>query len=402
MSVRTFIATNAREGLMRVRSELGDDAVVLSTRPHPQGVELLASAYGDLAVPAAGDLPDTSGSSRILAELSRLRGLLQNQLAGFAWGATRRRDPVRVAVMQSLFAAGFGSSLARTLAAHLPRGLDNEAAQRWLRQILIRNLPVVARDAGLMTAGGRYALVGSTGSGKTTTLAKLAARGVDVHGSAQVALVAADAYRIGATAQLKVYADLLGVSLHVCEDPAALVRLLPELAARKLVLIDTAGFAPSDPRIREIRALDGLGVRRLAVIAANQQGAAIEQAMLRFGDAATACILTKLDEAPQPGAALDSLIRHRLPLAYIAGGQRVPEDLHAPNAAYLIDRALKGGQIATPFALETEDWPLFAGVEADRAERHGQKGTSTLKGTSTQKGTSTLKGTSTQKGTSAG
>jgi len=374
MSVRVFVAANAREGLARVRKELGDDAVVLSTRPHPQGVELLASAYGDLAVPAVSEAPDTASSSRILAELSRLRGLLQNQLAGFAWGTARRRDPVRVALMQTLFAAGFGSSLARTLAARLPRGLDAEAAQRWLRQVLIRNLPVQGRGADLLARGGRYALVGSTGSGKTTTLAKLAARGVEAHGAAQVALVAADAYRIGAAAQLTVYADLLGVSLHVAEDQARLARLLPELAANKLVLIDTAGFAPSDPRTREAQALDALGVRRLAVIAANQQGAAIEQAMLRFGEGATACILTKLDEAPQPGAALDSVIRHRLPLAYIAGGQRVPEDLHTPNAAYLIDRALKGGQLATPYALEAEDWPLFAGMEAERTERHAAKG----------------------------
>ena len=227
MSVQVFVATNAREGLARIRRELGDDAVVLSTRPHPQGVELLASAYGDLAVPAVSEVPDAASSSRILAELSRLRGMLQNQLAGFAWGAARRRDPARVALMQTLFAAGFGSSLARTLAARLPRGLDPDAAQRWLRQVLIRNLPVQPRDADLLARGGRYALVGSTGSGKTTTLAKLAARGVDIHGAAQVALVAADAYRIGAAAQLTVYADLLGVSLHVAEDQARLALLLP-------------------------------------------------------------------------------------------------------------------------------------------------------------------------------
>ena len=386
MSVRVFVASNAREGLARIRRELGDDAVVLSTRPHPQGVELLASAYGDLAVPGVSEAPDTAGNSRILAELSRLRGLLQNQLAGFAWGAARRRDPVRVELMQTLFAAGFGSSLARTLAARLPRGLDAEAAQRWLRQVLIRNLPVQGRETDLLAWGGRYALVGSTGSGKTTTLAKLAARGVDAHGAAQVALVAADAYRIGAAAQLTVYADLLGVSLHVCEDQASLARLLPELAAKKLVLIDTAGFAPSDPRTREAHALDVLGVRRLTVISANQQGAAIEQAMAQFGQGAVACVLTKLDETPQPGAALDSVIRHRLPLAYISGGQRVPEDLHVPSAAYLIDRALKGGQLATPYALEAEDWPLFAGVEAERAERQPLKGMNTKKGTSTQKG----------------
>jgi flagellar biosynthesis protein FlhF len=384
MSVRVFVAANAREALARVRRELGDDAVVLSTRPHPQGVELLASPYGELAVPAAGEATETAGSSRILNELARLRGLLQNQLAGFAWGAARRRDPARVAVMQTLFGAGFGSALARTLAARLPRGLDADAAQRWLRLVLIRNLPVLGRESDLLARGGRYALVGSTGSGKTTTLAKLAARGVDLHGASQVALVAADAYRIGAEAQLAVYADLLGVSLHVAKDQARLAMLLPQLAARKLVLVDTAGHAPSDPRTREGQALDALGVRRIAVISAAQQGAAIEQAMARFGQGAAACILTKLDEAPQPGAALDSLIRHRLPLAWITGGQRVPEDLHAPSATYLIDRALKGGELATPYALQAEDWPLFAGVEAEREAR--------LNGTGTQKGTSTLKG----------
>lgn len=373
MSAQVFIAANAREALAKVRRELGDDAVVLSTRPHPQGIELLASGYGKLAaspVHEANEAVDGASSFRILTELARLRGMLQNQLAGFAWGAARRRDPVRVALMQTLFAAGFGSSLARTLAARLPRGLDTPAAQRWLRQVLIRNVPLQASATDWLARGGRYALVGSTGSGKTTTLAKLAARGVDAHGADQVALVAADAFRVGAAAQLTVYADLLGVSLYVVDNQTRLAQLLPQLAAKKLVLIDTAGFAPSDPRTRDALALDTLGVRRVLVISANQQGAAIEQAMARFGQGAAACILTKLDETPQPGAALDSLIRHRLPLAYISGGQRVPEDLHTANAPYLIDRALKGGQLATPFALEAEDWPLFAGVEAERTERH--------------------------------
>jgi len=367
VSSRVFVAPNAREGLAQVRAALGDDAVVLSTRPHPQGVEILASTYAQLVSPAVP--AETTASARIFAELTRLRGLLQNQLAGFAWSAIRRRDPARIAVLQTLFAAGFGGALARTLAARLPRGIEGGAADRWVRQVLIRNLPVLPAGEDPLTQGGAYALVGSTGSGKTTTLAKLAARSVDRYGSAQVALVAADAYRVGAAAQLRIYADLLGVGLHVARDAGALADLLPTLAGRRLVLVDTAGFSPTDVRAPQAMCtLDALGLRRLVVASAGQQGAALEQAIVRFGQGAIGCILSKLDEAPQPGAALDSLIRHRLPLAYIAAGQRVPEDLHRPQAAYLVDRALRGGQLATPYALAGEDWPVFSGADAERHE----------------------------------
>ena len=368
MSVHRYLAVSAREGLARVRSELGDDAVVLSTRPHPQGVELLASAYADLTHPLEPDVESASGS-RILSELARLRGMLQNQLAGFAWNATRRRDPRRIVVLQALFAAGFGSTLSRALAARLPRQLESEAGTRWLRQVLVRNLPVLDRGSDPIAKGGVYALVGPTGAGKTTTLAKLAERAVRAHGASQVALVSADAFRIGAESQLRTYADLLGVEVHVAADMAALAQTLGRLSSRRLVLIDTSGYSPSDPRVSLIHGLDGLGVRRLLVLSGSQQGAAIEQALLHFGRGAAGCILSKLDETPQAGAALDALIRHRLPLAYVSSGQRVPEDLHAPNAAYLVDRALKGGQLATPYALKSEDWPLFAGIEAEHGEQ---------------------------------
>ena len=370
MNVQTFIAPTARDALARIRRELGDDAVVLTTRAHPEGVEILASAYAGLSLQAPEpESGESANGSRILKEIAHLRSLLQNQLAGFAWGASRRRDPIRVALLQSLFAAGFGSVLARTLAARLPRNLNLEAAQAWLRQILIRNLAILSPAGDLIAQGGMLALVGPTGAGKTTTLAKLAERGVRRYGANNIALVCGDAYRIGAATQLGIYAELLGVALHIVKDPSEYATTLRALANKKLVLIDTAGFNPQDPRVSQMHTLDALGVHRVLVLAANVQSGAIEQVMAAYRQDAVACILSKWDESPQPGAALDSLIRHRLPLAYIASGQRVPEDLYAPNAAYLIDRALKGGQLATPYALQEADWPLFAGVDAERETR---------------------------------
>jgi len=373
MSVQVFVAANAREALTRIRTELGDDAVVLSTRDHPKGVEVLASAYAALAL---GDEPQTplenASGSRILKEIVHLKSLLQNQLAGFAWSGQRRREPIRVALLQRLFAAGFGSVLARMLVARLPRNLNMDAAHAWLRQVLIRNLLLVAQGEDLITRGGIWALVGPTGAGKTTTLAKLAARGVQRYGAQNLALISGDAYRIGAATQLGIYAELLGVELHVVNDAAELATTLKQLAAKSLVMIDTAGFNPQDPRVAQMQTLDALGVQRVLVLAANVQSGSIENVMSAYREGAVACILSKWDESPQPGAALDSLIRHRLPLAYISSGQRVPEDLYPPNAAYLIDRALKGGQIATPYALQEADWPLFAGVDAEReAQRAG-------------------------------
>lgn len=367
MSVQIFIAPSAREALTRIRLELGEDAVVLSTRDHPQGVEVLASAYAELGLrDAPPETAEPANGSRILKEIAHLRSLLQNQLAGFAWGANRRRDPIRVALLQSLFAAGFGSVLARTLAARLPRGLGLDAAHAWSRQVLIRNLAIIPAADDLIAQGGKLALVGPTGAGKTTTLAKLAERGVRLYGPENIALVCADAYRIGAAHQLGIYAELLGVPLHIVKDATEQAATLQRLSDKKCVLIDTAGFNPNDPRVAQMQALDALGVRRILVLAANVQSATIENVVVAYGRDASACILSKWDESPQPGAALDSLIRHRLPLAYISSGQRVPEDLYPPNAAYLIDRALKGGQIATPYALQEADWPLFAGVESER------------------------------------
>jgi len=369
MKLRKFLARDARSGLELIRKELGPDAVVVTSRKTPDGVEFMAGRYDELddvsqnqkAAITAGD-----EGGAIKRELVKLRALMQNQLAGFAWSADKRRHPVRVHVMQKMLAAGFSPRLSRLLSARLPRRFSESQANAWLRQVLIRNLVVTEKPFMPGIKPGVWALVGPTGHGKTTTLAKLAAEAVLRHGRASVALVSIDTYRIGAQQQLGAYAEMMGVDSVMAKDASELPRILASFADRPCVLIDTAGFAHDDDRLhKQLEILTAVGASCVLTLAASTQGALASRIVQRYGAMPLSGVaLTKLDEGGQWAPVLDCVMRAKLPVACLASGQRVPEDLHAANAAYLVDRALRAAGEGE-FAMRVEDWPLVAGSAAE-------------------------------------
>lgn len=369
MKLRKFLARDARSGLELIRKELGPDAVVVTSRKTPDGVEFMAGRYDELddvsqnqkAAITAGD-----EGGAIKRELVKLRALMQNQLAGFAWSADKRRHPVRVHVMQKMLAAGFSPKLSRVLAARLPRQFSDSQADAWLRQVLIRNLSTQEKSSMPGIRPGVWALVGPTGHGKTTTLAKLAAEAVLRHGRASVALVSIDTYRIGAQQQLGAYAEMMGVDSVMAKDASELPRILASFADRPCVLIDTAGFAHDDERLhKQLEILTAVGASCVLTLAASTQGALASRIVQRYGAMPLSGVaLTKLDEGGQWAPVLDCVMRAKLPVACLASGQRVPEDLHAANAAYLVDRALRAAGEGE-FAMRVEDWPLVAGSAAE-------------------------------------
>lgn len=373
MPLRKFVACDARSALEQVRQALGADAVVVTSRKHADGVEIVAGHYADLA----GSMPDTSQTVRqnnetpredsaagisIWRELTRLRNLLQSQLAGLAWSVDKRRHPLRIHVMQRLLSAGFGGRLARHISASLPGGYKQLQADAWLRQVLIRNLAASPAASLPEAAGGVWALVGPTGHGKTTTLAKLAARAVLAHGADKVGLVSADHYRLGAQQQLEAYAALMGVAMVKLERVEQTQAALDKLADKYCVLIDSAGFSPHDPQFSaQISVFRQAGVQCLLTVSAVTQGGLMEHLIAR--SAPQGVILTKLDEGGQLGGVLDCLMRHRIPLLALATGQRVPEDFHLANVAYVIDRALRAREHEA-FELREEDRPVqLAAIE---------------------------------------
>jgi len=201
--------------------------------------------------------------------------------------------------------------------------------------------------------------VGPAGAGKTTTIAKLAARWVKRYGTKDLALVSTDTNRTDAREQLVTYARLLGAPIHTLNGGAELARMLENLKSKRLVLIDTPGMGPKDLRLTEQLAtlkLSGARARVLLALPAHADGLALEEIVRAFSPVSpAACILTKVDEAMSLGAALSASLRHQLKIAYLSDGRRVPEDLHLAHqrrlwlvlAAHdLKERARSGGDLA--------------------------------------------------------
>ncbi|HEY9130599.1 MAG TPA: flagellar biosynthesis protein FlhF [Dyella sp.] len=286
-------------------------------------------------------------SARMRAELGDLRTMLETQLSSLAWNDMERRNPLRARILRDLTKLGIEADVARKLIDELPEQINAEQARYLPLGVLSRSLAVSGRD--LAATGGVIALVGPTGVGKTTTIAKLAARAVLRHGSQQVALISTDNYRIGAAAQLEHYGRLLGVRVYPAHDAVSLRQVLTSLRGRQAVLVDTAGVAGSDPRLQQQMELlqDAGEVRVCVAMAANTQAQALDATIRAYLPLKPqACILTKLDETPNLGGALSTLIRHHLPLDYVTDGQRVPEDIAAADARALVCRAaqaLKSG-----------------------------------------------------------
>ena len=368
MKLRRFLAPDARSGLEHIRRELGPDAVVVTSRKTAEGVEFMAGLYeelGDDKKASGGKETANENSSLIWRELARLRSLLQNQLAGFAWSAEKRRHPVHIHILQKMLSAGFSPKLARHLAAGLPKHYSFEQADAWLRRVLIRNLRVIAPADMPGVRPGIWALVGPTGHGKTTTLAKLAAKAVLQHGQGKVALISVDAYRIGAQQQLEAYARMMGVEFIGLDDAARLNKTLAELKDKTCVMVDSAGFAPNDERFAlQVAALRQAGAACLLTLSASAQGSLVESLIQRHAPLAGA-IVTKLDEGGLCGAVLDCLMRYRLELAGLSTGQRVPEDLHPAHASYVVDRALRARE-SSGFVMQEEDWAVYSGMQAEQ------------------------------------
>ncbi|MFC5476051.1 flagellar biosynthesis protein FlhF [Paraherbaspirillum soli] len=406
----TIVAPSSREALRLVREQLGPDAIILSNRVVDGGVEIIAmldqedvpqpqatvpppvesvapllpvaaapaptpvpapvaavQAVAPISTPAAPAAPIAGSNNSVISEIHSMRGMIEEQLAGLVWNDKQRRDPVRGHLLRTLLGAGFSARLAKAMLDHLPTGQNFATGMAWVKAELARNLPLLENEDALMDAGGVYALMGPTGVGKTTTTAKLAARCVLRFGPEKLALLTTDSYRIGAFEQLRIYGQILGVSVHAVKDAADLRLALDDLRDKHMVLIDTVGKSQRDRTVSEqVAMLCGAGrpVKRLLLLNAASHGDTLNEVVHAYkhgagGNELAGCIFTKVDEATHPGALLDTVIRHRLPVHYVSTGQKVPENLLLADRTQLVDSVFQAASRSS----------LFVPGEADLAER---------------------------------
>ncbi len=290
-------------------------------------------------------------------ELRAMKGLIEERFGTLAFMEKLQRHPRQANLAQKLLDCSFSPGLIRKLVEALPPNATDESA--WAASVLERNLLTGEQDPALEEQGGVYALIGSTGVGKTTSTAKLAAAFATRYGAANLGLVTLDAYRVGAHEQLRTYGRILGVPVHTAHDRASLEDLLELLAGKKMVLIDTAGMAQRDSRTKELlEMLSHPSIQRLLVVDASSQGETIDDVINAWRAArCKGVILSKIDEAVKLAPALDAVIRHRLKVWGVANGQRVPEDWHRLTSNALVQRALKGGGSAA-YRMEADDVQL--------------------------------------------
>lgn len=355
------VATATRNGTITVANastlvaERPAEPVALFAKPMPLGLDLRSSWANslqrdvgqDLTAPTTNRLsPATPSPSAPADGLTRQLNSIQSMVEKLTRdGAAPRTDEVPAELFQvytRLIDSEIDEGLARELVCRLKK--DGTAEQLgdavWTRSRLRSYVETELRCGGpiSVTPGNRkvVALVGPTGVGKTTTIAKLAAN-LRLRDGVRMGLVTVDTYRVAAVEQLRTYADIIDLPMKVVTSPREMRRALEELSGMDLVLIDTAGRSPRDElKIQELKSfLAEAQVNEvhlvLSLVSSARNLAAIAEQFSPAGT--TSVVFTKLDEAVEMGVLLSAARQIPLPISYLTTGQDVPDDIEAAETS---------------------------------------------------------------------
>ena len=366
MGAKTYRARTLKEALSQVRRDLGGGAIILGTREVRRrrlfglGARELIEVTADGADGPSRPGPAADGAGALHAQFSEQLRCLHAMVEGLSQQG--RLDHLLpelpgelVPGYAALLEAEVPEALARRLVRHVAERIEPDelgrpgAVSEALREAVESCLPIAPPIAAVPGNRRVVALVGPTGVGKTTTVAKLAANFKLVQGL-RPGLVTVDTYRIAAVEQLRTYAEIIDLPLAVANEPGEMRRAIDELGDVDLVLIDTAGRSPRDEvKIRELAAFlaaaepDEVHLVLSAVAGERSLRAAVSRfAVVRVDR----LILTKLDEADGLGGILSVLGQAGRPVSYLTTGQAVPDDIEPADRGRLARLILGQEEIA--------------------------------------------------------
>ena len=334
-------STNSTDNIGMTRTDAADAAANVEISNQARAAASVSVPTEPVTAAGRNQPPD------IMDAIGAMRGALESRIDDLLWGNQLRRVPQAATLFQNLLGFGFSTELLRSLLKQLPEHLTGRAALDWVRQQLTDKLPVLTSEDELWKPGLVLALVGPTGVGKTTTIAKLAARCVRRFGPDKLVLITTDTYRIGAHEQLRIYGEMLRVPVHVVRSAEELKAVVSDVRPDQVILIDNVGISQRDRYITEQAALlaaAGRDVTRVLALNAASHGETLDEVARSYssdgGTPLRGCIITKVDEAIRLGAVLDTVIRYQLPIHYVSIGQKVPEHMVFLRATELVDQAL--------------------------------------------------------------
>ena len=389
-----FIASTTSDALKQVRQEVGADAIVLSTRDTPKGVEIIAispiaiaSMSGTASVSKTASVPtvapspqppssarpthDAAHQDKIFSLLSEVKELIRSRVAATEWAAISESDVDAAEALRMMLNAGFSEDVSGSVADELKAQQGTRLTPLAERlQLLIEQRLRRVDALETFDQGGIFPLIGSTGVGKTTVAAKIAARCALRYGRDNVALLTTDTFRIGAQDQIRVYSRIIGIPMAAVSDSDDLANKLEEFSNRKIVLVDTAGMGQRDLKMLEQIKLLKSGAENahhILVLSSTANLSTLEDVILMYSQALRqdrdssihSVIITKTDEAAQIGPVLDCLVRHDMPLLFLANGQQVPEDLSPADIPYLVYRALHPRLLGQGLEYSSANIPLL-------------------------------------------
>lgn len=362
MKMKRFAAKDMREALGMVREAFGPDAVIMSNSSTEQGVEVVAAVDFDESVikenapyydPAPSkrtkapiQLVEDHDVARLETQITEIKAMMRDYFRSTRLEQVEQNNTTVTAVLRKLYDYGVSGKVCQSLLKRLDNAADFEAV--WQQSLTLLTSDLSVSEDSLIQSGGVHAFVGPTGVGKTTTIAKIAARFCLRYKPEHLALITTDNYRIAAFEQLATYGKILSVPVYHIDGLESLKSRLSKCQDKKLVLIDTAGLNQRDMRLQT--QMDMLSdahpnMNKVLVLAANSHPNTVRDVLTQVRrKQIQSCVLTKLDESLSLAHIVSALIEYKLPLSYVCHGQKVPEDIMPAQAEHIISSMIEIAQ----------------------------------------------------------